>query len=553
MKAVVPKIVGADVELSNFILGVTREQGTGALASRMLLAEIDGIDSGTAAAAEALDWGRKFLPSTAGCAYIDSDHLEVALAETFSAYDHVAYWRAMLNVVRSAARRVNQQLENSCRLQVLANCSDGLGNSYGSHLNVLVSRTCWNDIVSVKPHYLAYLAAFQISSIVFTGQGKVGSECDGLPADFQLSQRADFIKTIAHIDTMVNRGVVNTRNEPHCGWRRDAIMAELARLHVIFFDSTLCQVATLLRVGTMQMIAAMLEAGEVNVRLALDNPLEALSTWSRDVTLDLPVALVDGTPRTAVEMQLEFLEAANRFHARGGFTSVVPEADRLLALWEDTLMKLASRDFTGLSRRLDWVAKYRLLCGVLDRRPDLGWQSPAVKQLDQLYANLDEAEGVFWALERAGQVDRVVTDEAIEHAGCEPPPDTRAWTRAHLLRLAGADRIERVAWDRVSVRTPTPHSRFFRTRVIHLPLPYGSTRADNERFFTEGAPLESVVEALRATEPSPVVTTGPSLHGAWPLQPEENNNEHTRTSYRGTNRPHAHRNGGGTGKRHGSS
>ena len=215
-------------------------------------------------------------------------------------------------------------------------------------------------------------------------------------------------------------------------------------------------------------------------------------------------------------------------------------------------MKLASRDFTTLSRRLDWVAKYRLLRGVLDRRPDLGWHSPAVKQLDQLYANLDEAEGPFWALERAGQLDRVVTDEAIERAGCEPPPDTRAWTRAQLLRLAGGGRIERVSWDRVSVRTPTPQSRFFRTRVVHLPLPYGSTRADNERFFAEGALLESVVEALRATDPPPVVTPGPALHNPWPLQPEENN-EHTRTTYRGTNRGPRHRNGGGPGSRHGSS
>jgi hypothetical protein len=134
-----------------------------------------------------------------------------------------------------------------------------------------------------------------------------------------------------------------------------------------------------------------------------------------------------------------------------------------------------------------------------------------LKQLDQLYASR-RADGPFWALERAGQIDRVVTDEAIERAGCEPPEDTRAWTRAHLLRLAGGDRIERVGWDRVSVRTCTPQSRFLRTRVVHLPLPYGATRAENEPFFKEGAALESVVESLRATDPPPVITFGPATY-----------------------------------------
>jgi proteasome accessory factor A len=288
MKTVVPKIVGADVELSNFILGLSREKGTGDLASQLLLDAIDGIDSGMQGAAQPLDWGRKFLTSNGSCCYLDSQHLEIALPETFSAYDHVACWRAMLNLVRSARRRVSAQLPDGCRLQVLVNCSDGLGNSYGSHLNVLVTRRCWDEIVSAKPHYLAWLAAFQISSIVYTGQGKVGSECGARPADFQLSQRADFMKTLVSLDTMVNRGVINSRNEPHCGSQRAAEEPDLARLHVIFFDSTLCQVASLLRVGTMQMMAAMLEAGDVDARLALDDPLGRTGRWSRDVRLAAP-------------------------------------------------------------------------------------------------------------------------------------------------------------------------------------------------------------------------------------------------------------------------
>src|SRR5262245_43860382 len=99
----VPKILGGDVELGNFLLGIDTPGGSGFAASRGLLREIPGVASerrlagslwlatlaGSAAPANAQDWGRVFLRSNGGCCYIDSDHLEVALPETRSAYDYV--------------------------------------------------------------------------------------------------------------------------------------------------------------------------------------------------------------------------------------------------------------------------------------------------------------------------------------------------------------------------------------------------------------------------------------------------------------------------------
>ncbi|HEY7443671.1 MAG TPA: proteasome accessory factor PafA2 family protein, partial [Vicinamibacterales bacterium] len=147
----VPKILGADVELGNFILGIAAPDGTGQSASRRLLRELQGVETGFASR-NVQDWGRKFLPTNGGCAYIDSDHLEIALPETFSAFDHVAYWRAMLTIVRRAMRHANDGLPEGCRLQVLVNCSDGQDNSYGSHVNVLLTRTAWDDIFHRRPH-----------------------------------------------------------------------------------------------------------------------------------------------------------------------------------------------------------------------------------------------------------------------------------------------------------------------------------------------------------------------------------------------------------------
>jgi Pup amidohydrolase len=508
----VPKVLGADVELSNFILGLSDPEGTGRLASRRLLGAIRGVSSGVVSTAQGIDWGRKYLATNGGCAYIDSDHLEIALGETRSAFDHVAHWRAMLQVARQAMHAADADLPAGCRLQVLANNSDGQGNSYGSHVNVLLTREAWDAIFCRRAHYLAYLAAFQVSSIVLTGQGKVGAERGRADADFQLSQRADFFETLVSLDTMHHRGIVNSRDEPLCGLGRYAVDPPLARLHVIFYDSTLCQVATVLRAGLLQMVVAMIEAGFVNPNLSLDDPLDALQAFSRSPDLTAQASLVNGLRRRAVDLQWGFLAEATRFASHGGFDGVVPESARLLALWESTLALLDAGDFDRLSGRLDWVLKRRLLQGVLARRPDLSWQSPAIRHLDQLYASLDEREGPFWSLERDGHVERVVDDAAVAHACAEPPEDTRAWTRAHLLRAAGHEHVDLVDWDRVRVALPAARAPFYHTRTAHLTLPYGHTRADHERHFVEGGSLAALLEELDAGADAAVpASPGPSF------------------------------------------
>ena len=552
----VPKILGADVEFGNFIDGLEIPSGSGGVASRLLLSAIEGIPAGATdpgrwsgspstpasgpwpahwprpAIAEdeddtagdgryvstAQDWGRRFLPGSGGCAYIDLSHLELALPETFSAFDHVAYWRAMLEIARTAVTRVNDRLTAGRRVHALANCSDGHGHSYGAHVNVLLTRAAWDTIIRRKPHVLAYLAAFQVSSLVFTGAGKVGSE-NGQPwADYQLSQRADFIETSLGEQTTFNRPLVNARDEALCGPLvrpvDGADSPELARLHVIFFDATLCQVATLLRVGTLQIVIAMIEAGVVATGLALDDPLDALQRWSRDLSCSVRARLVAGGETTAVGLQERFLDQARRFADSHGFDGIVPRAAEILDLWEDTLRRLREGDFDTLSRRLDWVLKRQILERAMASRPSLTWASPEIRHLDQLYASVDDAEGLFWASEQAGLVDVVVGEDEIRRAVHEPPDDTRAWTRTHLLRRAGARRIQEVDWDRVGVRLDVRRHllRSSPPRSVLLPCPFGATRADREALFAAGRTLEDIVADLQPETPATLAAAVPSTY-----------------------------------------
>jgi proteasome accessory factor A len=509
----IPKLVGADFELGNFILGLEHREGTGPEASRALLREIDGVPAagygyeaygsyGSASrygsygsygyrygwgdwsgggSTNAQDRGRKFLATNGGCAYIDLDHLELCIPEVLSAFDHAAATAAMLRLAREAQVHANRELPAGQSIQVLVNNSDGRSNSYGSHLNFLISRPTWDDILERRPHYLQFLATHQLSAMIYTGQGKVGSENERPEVAYQISQRADFFETVTGTQTTYRRPIVNSRDETLCGKSGD-----LARLHVIGFDNTLCHGANVLKVGTMQIVLAMLEAQDVDTRISIDDLVSAAVDFSHDPSLQKSVRLVEGGRATAIEIQQRILEHARQHRDAHGFETV-PRADEILSLWEDTLSKLAAGDLDALAGRVDWILKLRVLERALEQRPDLDWKSPELKYLDQIFGSLDPDEGLFWPHVRSGLVEALVSDEEIERFRNEPPSDTRAWMRAMILRRFDRNEIERVDWDRISLWTDMDGARS--SIELRLDDPLGFTRESTESLF-QGAPFE---------------------------------------------------------------
>jgi proteasome accessory factor A len=238
----------------------------------------------------------------------------------------------------------------------------------------------------------------------------------------------------------------------------------------------------------------MLESGWCDRQVVLADPLEALTVWGHDPDLRSVAPLADGRNVTAAEHQQMFAAAARRF-VEAGEAEHVPEAKHILSMWQDTLSKLACRNFKSLARRLDWVMKRTLLERLIDRNPELDWRSDAVRAADLLFANLDPAEGLYWAIEAAGGVERLVTEGDIRHAMREPPADTRAWARTHLLRQVARDDVESVNWDEIRLRAGMPGSA---ATVIRFDDPRRFTRAEMQQLFEHariGAD-ESAVEAL---------------------------------------------------------
>ena len=265
--------------------------------------------------------------------------------------------------------------------------------------------------------------------------------------------------------------------------------------HVIFYDTNLAPVATYLKVGVMQLILAMIEAGYVDHNLLLEKPLDALHEWSRDPDLNSPMPLLSGQRLTAVELQLKFLEHARSFVDHHGFEGVVPGAQQIMALWEDTLLKLHSRNFVSLRGRIDWILKRALLDQALAEHAEWNWDSPELIYLDQIYSSIDPSDGSFISLDAAGHFEPVATEAEIARFVNDPPENTRAWTRAMLLRAAGSDRVVDIDWDRIDLK---PAAGDWSRTFIQLPNPLGATRSETEPVFSEAADFPSLLKGLQS-------------------------------------------------------
>ena len=364
--------------------------------------------------------------------YVDHAHPEYSCPEVTNARDLVIHEKAGERIVEQSRRDANRVLPPGTQMLIYKNNSDRKGNSYGSHENYLMDRrTSFKQIVE-------HLMPFFVTRQIYSGAGKVGSENRAHPCEYQLSQRADFFETEVALDTMVKRPIINTRDEPH------ADREKYRRLHVIVGDANMSEFTIWLRNGLTALVLAMIEDGAVDRDLSFRDPVRAIKEISHDATCRREVEMQSGRRRTAIQVQRDYLEMAQRYVAKREVTAEVKE---LIVEWERVLDSL-ERDPMELRGEIDWIIKRALIEGFMERK-GVDWGSPQVQMLDLQYHDLRPDRGLYYVLERQGRVKRVVTDEEIERAILHPPEDTRAYFRGGCLRRYGAQ-VFGVNWDSIS-------------------------------------------------------------------------------------------------------
>lgn len=357
----------------------------------------------------------RLLPN-AGRLYVDGAHPEYSTPECSNALELVAYERAGELVAAACLDALNQTV-GSGKFCLYKNNSDGKGNSYGYHENYLLSRAVPFDTI------IRVLLPFFVTRQIFTGSGKVGSENSALPTAYQISQRADFFECLVDLNTMVKRPIINTRDEPHADPTR------FRRLHVIVGDANMAELSTYLKVGTTALVVQMLEEGVDFPTIEIEDPVRAMKTVSRDLSVTADLKLVDGKSSKAIAIQREYLKTAHDFFACHACS---PQTKDVLVQWEMVLDKL-EQDPIQLSGALDWVAKQQLIQSYIDHK-GCGWEDPRAHMLDLQYHDIRPNKGLYYTLERSNRIQRLLQPEDIAKAEFEAPTDTRAYFRGACLK-----------------------------------------------------------------------------------------------------------------------
>jgi proteasome accessory factor A len=188
----------------------------------------------------------------------------------------------------------------------------------------------------------------------------------------------------------------------------------------------------LLKVGTTDLVLRMIEAGVVMRDLTLDNAIRAIREVSHDITGRRTVKLANSREASALDIQQEYFNKARDFVQRRGGDATT---NRVLELWERTLKAVDTGDLSLVDREIDWVMKYQLIERYREKH-DLLLSSPRIAQIDLAYHDVSRRRGLYYLLERRGEVERVTTDLKIFEAKSVPPQTTRARLRGDFIRKA---------------------------------------------------------------------------------------------------------------------
>ena len=359
--------------------------------------------------------------------YNDHTHPEYSTPECSSIFQLVAHDLAGERIVFECARLRNQD-DSVGSVCVFKNNTDYIGHSYGTHDNYLISRRLPFD------HWVERLVPFLVTRQLYAGAGKVGAElAHNQPfAGLQLAQRSDFIETVLSIETMTQRPIINTRDEPH------ATQDKYRRLHLILGDANMSPYATALKIGTTRLILTLIGEGKLKQPDALENPVADVKTVSRDQTGTVALKREKGGTITPLEIQESYITAAEK-HLSGQ----CKEWDWIIQEWARTLDELKYHP-EKLADRIDWAIKKDIFTRFIESE-GVGWDDPWIKSLDLEYHNIDPERGLYRGLEQAGDVYSMFSEENILRAIKQPPEDTRALVRG-LAVTNGGGKIKNIHW-----------------------------------------------------------------------------------------------------------
>lgn len=411
--------------------------------------------------------------------YVDHAHPEYSSPEVncprqaalYDAAGDIILNRAVADVAFYTSQGISVlEAHDPCpEIKIYKNNVDGKGAAYGFHENYQYSRDIDFDILAQA------LIPYFVCRQVVVGAGRVGIGEMGEKNGFQISQRADYFQQEISLETTLNRGIINTRDEPH------ADPNLYGRLHVINGDATMSHTSTFLKLGMTALVIDAIEAGVDFSDLALADPVAEFQRISHDPTCTYQAELKDGRKLSALDILGFYRERVRAFTE--GEKEVLQRWDEVVALLREQPLLTA-----GI---LDWTAKYALVSSYVER--GVPWDSAKLKLIDLQYSDIDPSRSLYHALVKKGRMRTLFSSAEIEAAACTAPKNSRAYFRGRVLEKFG-DHVRAASWQNISLALGD--------QIIRIPIVdvAGWTEEHSAELIDSASSVEEFIHNLRRAE-----------------------------------------------------
>ncbi len=402
--------------------------------------------------------------------YNDMGHLEIATPSYNNPFDAIAYDKASEIYACVGAREAGVALHE--RVVVHKNnvatfigtpeqgTRRGKGRTittrtYATHGNIITSRAACADWSRVERALIPWI----VTRIVFTGAGDVvsGAVAGTSGVKFVISPRAMFVTQRSTLSTTMNRGILNTRDQPHAAHR-------YWRLHDIHYEALRSEYALFLRDIMQALVIRAFEQGFLAGAPELEDPVRAFKELAEDTkSCEWRLTLKTGERTDAIAILQFYLEAVERLQESEEYGP--SRWDELgLRCFAELLADLEARRLERYVDGIDWVTKLALLVNYEPKTAADG-----IGICNQ-YALLDESALFYLGEERSAKstalynprdslafVKTAVPDvdwsrlpERVTYAVSNAPEQTRDFFKTELLKRYGAQ-VRTVSWSTIEL------------------------------------------------------------------------------------------------------
>lgn len=398
--------------------------------------------------------------------YNDLGHLEIATPSYNNPFDAVAYDKASEIYAYVGSREASLALKKEVHIHKnnVANFFSSLGgwkekgkkrriktNTYATHGNIITKREACKDWRRVEKALIPWI----ITRILFTGSGDVvsGGMISKGSVKFVISPRAMFVVHKSSLSTTRERGILNTRDQPHAAHR-------YWRLHDIHYEALRSEYAIFLRDIVQAQVISAFESGLLDNAPEIEDPVSTFKKLSLDTQeCKWQLKLKTGEMTDAVSILQFYLDAIEQMLGSEGTEPC--EWDEIgLKGFKELIDDLDARHMDKYVDGIDWVTKLALLVNYEPKSASEG-----ISICNQ-YALLDEsvqeyiegkkgsssaclfntADSMAFAKTKLPHVNWSSFPDRVRYALSNAPAQTRDFFKAEVLKRYGSQ-VRSLSWS----------------------------------------------------------------------------------------------------------